>query len=98
MVTIMQKNVQDIVPRTWRDPSFRSALIANPRAVLTDEGVNLPAGVEVEVIEDTRDKVHLVLPPSPAAIAPEVNFGPADQPDGEQLSIIVTIVTVLTKC
>lgn len=52
-----------VIARTWKDEGFKRALIANPIAVLKREGIVVPAGVAVRVVEDTAELVHLVLPP-----------------------------------
>jgi hypothetical protein len=54
-----------IFARAWRDPAFKAALIANPAAALKAEGIDVPAGMAVTVVENTDKHFHLVLPPSP---------------------------------
>jgi hypothetical protein len=62
-----------IVARAWSDDGFRSQLREDPRAVLSEYGLVVPIGTEVEVvegpearIEDAGDRVrHFVLPASP---------------------------------
>ena len=53
------------VARAWSDDAFKAKLKSNPRAALTEYGVELPAGLKVEVVENTGDRLHLVLPPPP---------------------------------
>jgi hypothetical protein len=52
-----------LVQRAVKDPDQRRQLLAAPRQVLVEAGVELPEGVEVEVLENTDTVVHLVLPP-----------------------------------
>jgi hypothetical protein len=54
-----------IVARAWREPAFKSELIADPGVVLEAAGFSIPAGVKVKVVENTATHVHLVLPPKP---------------------------------
>ena len=54
-----------IIAKAWRDPAFKSALIANPAAALKAEGIDVPAGMTVTVVENTDKQFHLVLPPVP---------------------------------
>jgi hypothetical protein len=42
-----------ITARSWRDPEYLAALIRDPRAVLADEGLELPDDEEVRVVADT---------------------------------------------
>ena len=54
-----------IIAKAWRDPAFKSALIADPAAALKAEGIDVPAGMAVTVLENTDKQFHLVLPPVP---------------------------------
>ncbi len=53
-----------IIAKAWRDPAFKAELIANPAAALKAEGIDVPAGMTVTVVENTDKQFHLVLPPS----------------------------------
>jgi hypothetical protein len=54
-----------IIAKAWRDPAFKAALIANPAAALKAEGIVVPDGTAVTVLENTDKQFHLVLPPVP---------------------------------
>jgi len=54
-----------IITKAWRDPAFKAELIANPAAALKGEGIDVPAGMKVTVVENTDKLFHLVLPPAP---------------------------------
>ena len=52
-----------IIQRAAQDPSFRQALISNPRQAIQQEaGVEIPASVQIEVVEQTPNKIILTLP------------------------------------
>jgi hypothetical protein len=52
--------------KAWEDPAFKQRLVADPRGVLQEHGLPLPAGKAVRVVEDTAETVHMVLPAKPA--------------------------------
>jgi hypothetical protein len=54
-----------VIAKAWREPAFKAKLIADPRAILAEAGVSIPAGVTVKVLEDTTTHLHFVLPPKP---------------------------------
>jgi len=59
-----------IVARAWADESFRDRLKADPRSAVAEEtGVNIPASIAVEVLEETPDKAYLVIPSNRMAIS-----------------------------
>ena len=55
-----------IIAKAWRDPAFKAALIANPAAALKAEGIDMPAGMAVTVLENTEKHFNLVLPLVPS--------------------------------
>lgn len=54
-----------VVARAWQDEAFKGRLLVEPREALAEMGVEVPAGHEVRVVEDTERVRHLVLPPGP---------------------------------
>ena len=54
-----------VIAKAWREPAFKAKLIADPRAILVEAGLAIPAGVTVKVLEDTTTHLHFVLPPKP---------------------------------
>jgi hypothetical protein len=51
-----------VINKCWDDPEFKRRLFADPVSALKAEGVTLPEGVRVRVVEDTEKTLHLVLP------------------------------------
>ena len=45
------------------DEAFRAALLADAKGALKSQGVDIPEGIEIKVVEDTPTQLHLVLPP-----------------------------------
>jgi hypothetical protein len=55
-----------VVARAWSDEPFKQRLLAEPAAVLREQGIEVPSQLEVRVVENTDRLVHLVLPTTPA--------------------------------
>ena len=56
-----------LIERATKDQAFRQELIADPNAVIQREyGITVPAGVNVQVVEETPTTGYLVLPAAPA--------------------------------
>lgn len=51
-----------ILAKADADRAFRARLVAAPAAALAAEGVAVPEGLTLAVVEDTPTRVHLVLP------------------------------------
>jgi hypothetical protein len=59
-----------IVARAWDDDAFRRRLLAEPACVLREEGIDVPPGTAVRVIEGEsadagEEEVCFWLPPGP---------------------------------
>ena len=50
----------------WKDESLKARFMADPRKVLADFDMPVPDNLDVKVVENTDDCVHIPLPASPA--------------------------------
>jgi hypothetical protein len=56
---------QALIQRCLQDESFRQRVLADPKATIEQElREQLPANLEVRVLEEAPEVVYLVLPPS----------------------------------
>ena len=53
------------VARAWTDADYKEKLLDDPPAALAEVGIEVPAGVNVNVAEVDAENVQLVLPPAP---------------------------------
>jgi nitrile hydratase subunit alpha len=73
--------VLGLPPRWYKSPEYRSRVVAEPRAVLRELGLDLPAGVRIRVWDSSAEARYLVLPERPPG---------TDGMDAEQLAKLVT--------
>jgi hypothetical protein len=57
--------LDQIAAKALDDDDYRQTLIAEPKPVLREEGLVVPDELEVVVVENTADRVYLVLPSQP---------------------------------
>ena len=57
--------VLGLPPRWYKDPAYRSRIVIEPRAVLSEFGLELDDDVEVRVWDSTSEIRYLVLPERP---------------------------------
>ena len=61
-----QKNVlAQLFAACWKDEAFKARFMADPKAVLREHGLDVPDGIDVKVVENADDCVHITLPPPP---------------------------------
>jgi nitrile hydratase len=61
--------VLGLPPSWYKSPAYRSRVVREPRAVLSEMGLELPASVEIRVWDSSAEVRYLVLPEQPAEAA-----------------------------
>ena len=59
-----------LAPAWYKDPAYRSRLVREPRRLLAEMGLVLPADVEVCVRDSSAEMRYMVLPERPAGSEP----------------------------
>ena len=50
----------------WKDEALKARFLSDPKAVMKEHGLDVPDGIEVKVVENADDRVHITLPAPPA--------------------------------
>jgi hypothetical protein len=58
--------VQEALDRIWSDAALKRSLLANPKPVLNQLGMDIADNVTVEIHENTPGLINVVLPAKPA--------------------------------
>lgn len=58
-----QKFYRSVILRAVESSEFRERLVKDPDKVLAEAGVALPKGLKVSFVENTKDVVHIAIPP-----------------------------------
>ena len=59
--------INAIISKCWTDDSFKQKLLKNSTETLKAEGIDIPLGCTVRILENTGKTIHFVLPPNPNA-------------------------------
>ena len=49
----------------WKDEALKARFIADPKAVLNERGIPISDKIDIKVVENADDCVHITLPASP---------------------------------
>jgi Nitrile hydratase, alpha chain len=55
-----------IVERAWGDESFKQRFLAAPRSIFEEYKIEVPATLEVRIVENTHERIYLTLPAKPS--------------------------------
>ena len=50
----------------WKDEALKQRFMADPKAVLAEYGMDVPDGMDVNVVENTENTVHITMPAPPS--------------------------------
>ena len=63
-----QKNqLASLFAACWKDEALKARLMADPKAVLAEYDMDVPDGMDVKVVENADNCVHITMPAPPSA-------------------------------
>jgi hypothetical protein len=64
-----RKKVAKVIAMAWSDESFKEKLLSDPRAVLEANGIDVPEGFKIKMLEEKDDTRFFILPQPPEEIS-----------------------------
>ena len=62
-----QKNaLAQLFAACWKDEALKARFMSDPKSVLAEYDMPVPDGIDVKVVENADDCVHITLPAPPA--------------------------------
>jgi len=55
----------DLFAACWKDDALKARFMADPKAVLAERGIDMPDNIDVKVVENSDNTVHITLPVPP---------------------------------
>ncbi len=60
-----RKEYAKIIAKAWVDEDFKKRLLADPASVLAENGIEIPEGMTVRVVEGNENEILVPIPPRP---------------------------------
>ena len=54
-----------LIAACWKDDALKQRFLSDPHAVLAEHGMDVPEGINVNVVENTDTTVHITMPAAP---------------------------------
>jgi len=55
----------EIIAKCWQDAAFKQRFLSDPKKVLSEYQIDVPAGLDLQVVENTDKKMFITLPMKP---------------------------------
>jgi hypothetical protein len=74
LMTESQNTLTRLFAACWKDEALKARFMSDPKSVLAEHGIEVPAGMTVNVVENTNDTTNIIFP-----MAPEMSDNLSDQ-------------------
>ena len=65
-MTEQRNQLADLFAACWKDEALKQRFMNDPKAVLAEYGMDVPDGMDVNVVENTDNTVHITMPAPPS--------------------------------
>ena len=65
-MTEERNKLAELFAACWKDDALKARFMTDPKAVLAEHGIDVPANIDVNVVANTDNTVHITMPPAPA--------------------------------
>ena len=65
-MTEQRNQLADLFAACWKDEALKQRFMSDPKTVLAEYGMDVPDGMDVNVVENTDTTVHITMPAPPS--------------------------------
>ena len=65
-MTEQRNKIAELFAACWKDEALKQRFMADPKAVLAEYGMDVPDEMNVNVVENTDNTVHITMPAPPS--------------------------------
>ncbi len=67
-MTEVTNNMISLIASCWKNDTLKQRFLSDPHTVLAEHGMDVPEGLNVNVVENTDSTVHITLPTAPTGL------------------------------
>ena len=64
-MTEERNQLAELFAACWKDDALKQRFMRDPKAVLAEHGMDVPEGMDVKVVENSDNTVHITMPMAP---------------------------------
>ena len=64
-MTEQRNAMAELFAACWKDEALKARFMSDPKAVLAEHGIDVPDGIDVNVVENSDNTVHITMPKAP---------------------------------
>ena len=68
-MTEQRNALTELFAACWKDEDLKARFMSDPKAVLAEHGIDVPDNMNVNVVENSDNTVHITMPMAPAGAA-----------------------------
>ena len=93
-MTEERNQLAELFAACWKDDALKQRFMRDPKAVLAEHGMPVPEGMDVKVVENADNCVHITMP-----MAPEGHLDLSDEEltaaaGGTSVAVCVGLITI----
>ncbi len=67
-MTKQRNALAELFAACWKHEALKARFMSDPKAVLTEHGIKVPDSIDVNVVENSDNTVHITMPKTPAGV------------------------------
>ena len=64
-MTEQRNAMAELFAACWKDEALKARFMSDPKAVLAEHGIDVPDNMNVNVVENSDNTVHITMPTAP---------------------------------
>ena len=96
-MTEQRNALAELFAACWKDEALKARFMSDPKAVLAEHGIDVPDNIDVNVVENSDNTVHITMPKDPTGSTELSDEELAGAAGGTPLTLFATVIIVVTK-
>ena len=92
-MTEERNKLAELFAACWKDEALKARFMSDPKAVLAEHGIDVPANMNVNVVENSDNTVHITMPATPTGAADLSDEELSNVAGGTELRVDATDIT-----